>query len=1000
MAPRDTKHLYAGFAEARWPKSASSEQAELGFGNWLEAVEALEKRAERDFAKKLAQTKAGKALLGAIFGNSPYLSDSLTGDPEFAIRLLQTGPDKTVPELLATLNTQLGGAVDQSTLMSELRHSKRRLALAVALADIGGLWPLEKVTRALSDCADLSLSLAARHLLRKAAADGTIKLKHPKDPERGSGLVILGMGKHGARELNYSSDIDFIVFYDPERIVTDDPDALQSVFVRLTHNLVRILEERRPEGYVFRTDLRLRPDPGATPAAMTTLAAEAYYESLGQNWERAAMIKARIVAGDREAGAEFLRGMVPFIWRKNLDFAAIQDIHSIKRQINAHHGGAEVAIAGHNIKLGRGGIREVEFFAQTQQLIWGGRSPELRPSGTCEAITALTHAGRVKPETARDMIASYEFHRRVEHRLQMIDDKQTQELPSNDEDLDALATFLGYARPAQFRDDLHGHLTRVERHYAELFEEAPELSGPGGNLVFTGTDDDPATLETLTQLGFSEPTTVAATVRGWHHGRYRAMRSVRARELLTELMPSLLQAIGRTAQPDTAFARFDQFLSRLPAGVQLFSLFHSNPALLDLVADVMGDAPRLADLLSSHTHLLDSVLSPEFLLKPPDLGGLTADLERGLRTAADFQDVLDVLRRWKSEREFQIGVQLLRGVLPVSDAGAVLADVAEATLAALQIAAELEFTRLHGTVKGGAFAIVAFGKLGGREMTVTSDLDIMFLWNAPANVETSSGGKPLPISLYYQRFAQRLITAITVATGEGTLYELDLRLRPSGNKGPIATNLDGFVAYQRDDAWTWEHLALTRARAITGHAAFRDRIGKAIRDVLTRKRDSAKLTADVADMRARMAAEQKGIAPWEIKHWRGGLIDVEFIAQYLQLRHAAAHPDMLATNTAEALARAIKAKVLGTGPGRTLTDALRLWQVVQGLLRLTIEGVFEPDAAPPGLKAALARAAGAADFAALEAQIRQQSALVLDIFNTLIPHQEGARHGSEEENKS
>jgi glutamate-ammonia-ligase adenylyltransferase len=480
---------------------------------------------------------------------------------------------------------------------------------------------------------------------------------------------------------------------------------------------------------------------------------------------------------------------------------------------------------------------------------------------------------------------------------------------------------------------------------------------------------------------------VAGTVRGWHHGRYRAMRSVRARELLTELMPALLDALGRTSQPDAAFVRFDRFLSQLPAGVPLFSLFHANPGLLDLVAEVMGGAPRLADLLSRHTNLLDSVLSPEFLAPPPDAGRLATDLANALAQARDFQDTLDVLRRWKGEREFQIGVQMLRGVLPAARGGAALADIAETAIRALQPAVEGEFARQHGRVPDGAIAVVAFGKLGGREMTVTSDLDLIFLWDAPASVEQSDGPKPLLVSLYYQRLAQRLINAINAPTGEGKLYEIDLRLRPSGNKGPLATNLDGFVTYQRDNAWTWEHLALTRARPLTGPAALQARIADAIRRVLVQPRDAAKLTKDVAEMRALMAREHAAKQPWDIKHWRGGLVDVEFVAQYLQLRHAAAHPGMLATNTAQALAGAMAVGVLAQADGRCLEDALTLWQTVQGLLRLSLEGEFEAETAPIGLKAALAHAAGAVDFAALEATIRARALEVRQIFERLIPAQ-------------
>jgi glutamate-ammonia-ligase adenylyltransferase len=696
------------------------------------------------------------------------------------------------------------------------------------------------------------------------------------------------------------------------------------------------------------------------------------------------MIKARPVAGDRQAGAAFLRQLVPYVWRKHLDFAAIQDIHSIKRQINAHRGGGTVALTGHNVKVGRGGIREVEFFAQTQQLIWGGRYPNLRSAATCPALAALAEAGRVAPQTARDMTEDYHLLRRVEHRLQMIADEQTHTLPEDPRALAALATFLGYPDVDTFGRTMLATFRRVEKHYAELFEEAPTLSGPG-NLVFTGTEDDPATLETLTQLGYRDAPKVAATVRGWHHGRYRAMRSVRARELLTELMPVLLRALGSAPQPDEAFTRFDQFLGRLPAGVQIFSLFHANPGLLEFVAEVMGNAPRLADILSAQPQLLDSVLTARFFDTLPEATAMAAELGRALGQANDFQDILDICRRWKNERQFQIGVHLLRGRANAEQAGVALSDIADAVLGALEDAVEAEFARQHGRVPGGGMAIVALGKLGSREMTVTSDLDLVLLYDAPAAVETSDGPRPLAPSHYYTRLSNRLINAITALTGEGRLYDVDMRLRPSGTKGPIATSFEAFKTYHRESAWTWEHMALTRARVIAGPAALRERVEQVIRETLTRRRDPATLVAEIADMRARMARENARATIWDIKHWRGGLIDIEFITQYLLLRHACDRPDILTQNTRNALGRAAAAGFLDRHEARTLLESLHLWQQLQAMLRLVVEGEFDPERAPAEIGPLLARSTGMVDFAALQSAIVEQSAAVKAIFGRLLP---------------
>jgi glutamate-ammonia-ligase adenylyltransferase len=703
------------------------------------------------------------------------------------------------------------------------------------------------------------------------------------------------------------------------------------------------------------------------------------------------MIKARAIAGDPAAGEQFLRNLRPFLWRRNLDFAAIQDIHSIKRQIHAVKGHRDIAVAGHNIKLGRGGIREIEFFAQTQQLIWGGRTPALRRGATCEAIRALVEAGRVAPAVAEDMIAAYRFLRHVEHRLQMVEDQQTQTLPPAGPELDALAGFAGFASTEAFATELLRHLGNVEDHYAELFEEAPSLGGPG-SLVFTGTDNDPDTVRTLEGMGFGDGGSIANVIRGWHHGRYRAMRSTRARELLTEIMPRLLEALARTAQPDMAFARFDEFLGRLPAGVQLFSLLYANPGLLDLIAEIMGGAPRLAEHLSRNADLLEAVLSRGFFDPTPPPAALRAELAAMLGQAGDFQDVLDAIRRWTKDRQFQVGVAVLRNVTDAARAGGPLADIADTAIAALQPHVERDFARGHGRLPGAGLAIVALGKLGSREITANSDLDLIFLYDAPAgeaaaeawNNRLSDGPKPLAPIHYYARLAQRLINAITAPTGEGRLFEVDMRLRPSGNSGPIASSLEGFRRYQLDSAWTWEHMALTRARVISGEPGFADRIAAVLREILTRPRDPARLAAEVADMRGRIARQYPGEAFWDLKYRRGGLIDAEFIAQYLQLRHAAGHPDILSANTALAFERMTGTGVLAPATGQALGEAVRLWHRLFGMLRLTIGQRFEEAALPAGISRTLAAAGGAADFGELKRRVEDTAAAVAAAYADLI----------------
>ncbi len=969
---------------ARHPLPADPERLALGIERFREAADRTDDAAIHRFTRDVFANEATSKVLEAVFGSSPFLTQCIIQDVGFVTALFEAGPDQAFDMTMAEL-LEAEAQTDNAAVATALRTAKRRVALLIALADIAGQWPLETVTAQLSRFCDRALSVALRHLMRGAHAAGAIELPDLDNADQNCGLFILGMGKLGAFELNYSSDIDLIVLYDPDSVSTSDADKLQSTFVRLTRNLVRLMDERTGDGYVFRTDLRLRPDPGATPVALSTMAAETYYESLGQNWERAAMIKARVVAGDHAAGTHFLHALRPFIWRRHLDFAAIQDIHSIKRQIHAHKGGSTVAVAGHNIKLGRGGIREVEFFAQTQQLIWGGRDPSLRAPSTTDAIRALVAAERVTEKTGGEMISAYRFLRRLEHRLQMVDDQQTHSLPDDDAGLACIATFLGYPDRESFEGELLGHLRTVENHYAELFEESPSLGG-AGVLVFTGAEDHPDTLNTLAGMGFSDTETISATIRGWHHGRYRATRSTRAREILTELMPTLLTVLGQTANPDIAFRRFDEMLAGLPAGVQLFSLFLANPGILNLVAEIVGGSPRLAEILSRNPLLLDGVLDADFK-ELPDAPSMQASLGENLRQAGDMQDVLDIVRRWANDEKFRVGVQILRNETDIDRAGLAFSDIADTAISMLLPLVEQEFTIQHGHCPGDGFAVLGLGKLGGRELSATSDLDLVFLYDAPDDTDepaASDGPKPLSLPHYYQRLGQRLINALTAMTSEGGLFEVDMRLRPSGNAGPLAVSLATFAQYQSESAWTWEHLALTRARVVFAKPAFASRIDAAICDALAAERQPDDLLLAVSDMRHRHAQEHTAKSIWQVKHLRGGLVDCEFICQYLQLQHAHENPDILDTGTVTAYNNLANAGLLERGVADQLIEATRLWRRLQGLLRITIETDSVPDEFPAPLRATLAAAGGAVDFTALETKMTETAERTLGYYNQLI----------------
>jgi glutamate-ammonia-ligase adenylyltransferase len=917
------------------------------------------------------------SLLRSLGGNSPYLADLAVREATALRGLIATGPDAVVATAMADLAV-IAPSAPRERIAAAMRRAKRIVALATAVADIGEIWSLERVSTALSDLAEAALSLAVAHLLRAAHDAGQLRLPDPADPTRGGGFTVLGMGKLGARELNYSSDVDLVLLYDPDAPIYTEATAGHAIgpfMSRIARNLVSLMEARDADGYVFRTDLRLRPDPAVTPPVVALPAAITYYESMGQNWERAAMIKARSVAGDLSLGAAFLEAIRPFIWRRGLDFTAIADIHAMKRRIDQHRGGALAdtadplaRIGGHNVKLGEGGIREIEFLAQTLQLVWGGRDPRLRVPTTLGALRMLVRAGHVPRDAARELGAAYRFLRRVEHRLQMTADRQVHELPRRAEELARFAAFMGYVSAAEFADRLLYHLRQVRARYSEVFELVPELLAPaesGLELDFSGVDTLPeATATALRGLGFGNPERIVAAVRSWQAGHVRALRSARARELLAQLLPRILAALAAQPQPDTVFNRFDAFLARQPAGVQLLSLFQRNPRLLDRIAAVLGAAPSLANHLAGSPAALDGLLSPEQNPNPVRL------LRSRLQDARLLEDVIEITRATVREEDFTVSVATMEGRLDAEEAGQRRSAIADAALSALLSPVMADFASRFGRVRGGAMAVVALGKAGGREMMAGSDLDLMLIYDHPADVAESRGARQLPASQWFVRAAHAYIAALTAPGVDGPLYEVDMRLRPSGNKGPVAVSLSGFRHYHAGSAWTWERMALTRSRIVAGPPALRARIEAAIVEVLAHAGDAARIRADAAAMRARMLRDLPPDGPWDVKLRTGGQIEVEFIAQVLQLIHAREAPELCSPTTRIALARLAKAGKLPADDATLLIHADHVWRTVQGTLRITVGrsmGEVLPDAAAH----ALLRAVGSTvDLGALRATLQ------------------------------
>ncbi|WP_279359571.1 bifunctional [glutamine synthetase] adenylyltransferase/[glutamine synthetase]-adenylyl-L-tyrosine phosphorylase [Methylobacterium indicum] len=965
-----TGPLAARLAQA--PRLAEPERARSRLADLLGAAP--------DLAPLIGEDGPTRDLLLGLADHSPFLWGLAARDPARLAGLLERSPDDSNAAILAD---QREAGLAGGDVAGRLRRNRAAHALLVALADIGGVWSLEQVTAALSDFADASVGAAVDAALVQAAGTGRFLPPDPSKPQEGSGLIVLGMGKLGAGELNYSSDVDLIVLFDPETAPLRAGVEATPFFTRIAQAVAKLLQERTADGYVHRVDYRLRPDPGSTPTALSLPSAYTYYETVGQNWERAAFIKARPVAGDRPLADKFLAELRPFVWRKYFDFASIADVHAMKRQIHAVRGHGAVAVAGHDIKLGRGGIREVEFFVQTQQLVFGGRRPSLRGRRTLEMLGALHDEGWITPEARDELGEAYRFLRTVEHRLQMVADEQTQRLPEDPGKLARFARFLGYADETAFGAALTAEARRVQGHYALLFEAEPDLAAEVGDLVFTGVEDDPETLATLRRLGFRAPERATETVRGWHFGRRPAVTSPRAREVLTDLVPPLIQALSGTADPDGALAALDRAFGRMPAAVELLTILRSHERLRLLFADLLGTVPRLADTVAFSPHVLDAVIDPAFVAPVTEAGALAGQFRTGLGQPRDYEDFLDRSRDAARQLRFVTGARLLSGILPPAGAGRAYAGIAEAVVAEALRAVESVFSADHGRVPGGRCAVLGLGRLGSRQLTADSDLDLVVLYDFDPDSRESDGKRPLDAAVYYNRLIQRLVAALTVPTRRGRLYEVDLRLRPSGGQGPIANQWQRFAAYWREEAEPWEHMALTRARAIAGDPGLMVEADATVAAILRQPRDPVVVAREVRTMRALVAKEKGDHGPLDLKLAPGGLLDLDFLAQGLVLSHAAAHPDLVGLDAPEVLARAGDLGLIETGLAGRLVTAYRLLDDVHHWQRLMVEGEFGRTA-PAAARARLATASGQPDEAALVAQLAETRAGVRTAFEEIL----------------
>jgi len=876
--------------------------------------------------------------------HAPFLARALERRADLA-ELLARGE---IDDALALALTSGAGVDDVGVA---LRRERLALSLVVAIADLAGAWDLAQVTGTLSAFADRALD---------AAIGAAIRRRVPDAPNAGfSGIAL---GKHGAQELNYSSDIDPILLFDPDTLPRRDRDDPAEAAQMVARRVVELLSTITAEGYVFRIDLRLRPQAEVTPLALSFAAAITHYESSALAWERAAFIRARAASGDLAQGQAFLDTIRPFVWRRSLDFGAIAEIGRLTTRIRDHYIGGQIVGPGYDLKRGRGGIREVEFFAQTHQLIHGGRNPALRLRGTRATLDALATAGIIAPDDAAMLGRSYDRLRTLEHRLQMVADQQTHSLPADPAALDNVARLDGLADgPA-----LVAELAQISERVGSRFDALIAAWAPRGTLA---VGDRPLALD-LTELGFAEPEALAVRIESWNNGKFRALRSEAAREAFARIRSPLLRALAAAPDRDRALLRWEQLIEHLPSAINVFRLLEARPALFDMVMRVLAHAPRLADDLARRADLLDALIDMTAFDLPGGVDAIAARLAR-TEKGDDYQCLLDAVRRKVGEMRFALGVQLIEQANGALDIAAALSRVAEATIAVLTAATEAEFAAVHGTVPDARLVILGLGRLGGGALTHASDLDLVFLFSGDFAGE-SDGTRPLGATLYFARLSQRVSVALSAPTAAGALYDIDTRLRPSGTQGPIAVSLDSFARYQAHEAWTWEHMALCRARTVYGSPSDRAALDAIIASVLKTPRDPHVLRADVLKMRAEMARHKPAKGPLDVKLARGGLVDAEFIVHYLQLREGRAFdPD---------LGLAISALAdLGLVP-HGLRDSHDLLARLLVVVRLVA-----PDGAypPPASRAIVAAACGIADWDSLIAAIAAARRLIAATWQTV-----------------
>jgi glutamate-ammonia-ligase adenylyltransferase len=773
----------------------------------------------------------------------------------------------TADAIRAGASDALAGVEEMPELQRALRRLRNRCQLRIVWRHLAARAALEDTTRALSDLADVLIDAALDKVHAWAVArEGAPRGGESRAPQR---LVVLALGKLGARELNLSSDVDLIFAY-PEPGNTERGRTNQQFFVRLGQQLIQALDPITADGFAFRVDMRLRPFGASGPLVMSFPAMLEYFLTQGRDWERYAFIKARAAAGDVAAGAGLLRELRPFVYRRYLDFGAIEALRDMKSRIQAERHDAA------NLKLGPGGIRDVEFTVQVQQLIWGGRQRELQQSSLLAVLPELEALGHLAPAAAAELAAGYRFLRDAEHSLQAEADRQTQTLPDTPISELRLARSLGFTDYASFMAALEGHRSRIAAVFAGVVGTVATSDGEALRIWVEPERDD-----ALAAFGFRDPDAAQAVLVDLAAARDRSSVGSEGRQRLDRLMPVLLEEVRRLDDPDLALARVAPVLKAIMRRSAYLALLSENRRTLADFLAIAAKSRWLAEQLAHHPAFFDALLDPRER-RLPSRESLAAELRDRVDAATPdgTERVLDALREFKEYHVFNVALAQVRGTLRLMNVSDYLTFLAEAVLEqALDIAWSENATRLGEYPWPQPFVIVGYGKLGGIELGPGSDLDLVFIHDLPGQA-----------SQFLHRLVRRLMHVLTVPTYLGALYEVDMRLRPSGNSGLMVSTLESFRAYQEREAWTWEHQALVRARALVGDPALAERFEAVRREILCLPRDGARLRDDVLRMRRRMA--EQASAEGDLKRASGGMVDIEFMVQYLVLAHAHAHPEL------------------------------------------------------------------------------------------------------------